>query len=173
MPGATDIAQWGSAVTGANTVTLGANLSLGQLKIVNAGGLVTINAGSTLTLLADAGESTGIDMSTATANLTMNSNVTIGASQIWNIGGGSTLTVNGVVNDTTGGSKSLTKNGTGTLILAGNSSYDGGTILNAGLLVISGSSSALDGNTTINGGTLRRRPRRMLWATTRRAILCL
>src|SRR3954453_8098421 len=49
-PGAADVAQWDSTVSGANTTLLGASLSWLGLKILNPGGLVTINTGNALTI---------------------------------------------------------------------------------------------------------------------------
>ena len=60
VPGSTDIALWNSTVTGANTVSLGADLNFGEIQITNPAGLVTINAGNTLTLSGVSG--IGIDM---------------------------------------------------------------------------------------------------------------
>src|SRR5437870_4237945 len=39
VPGSGDIALWDSTVTGANTVSLGANLNFGEIQINNPGGL--------------------------------------------------------------------------------------------------------------------------------------
>src|SRR2546429_3359470 len=50
VPGAADIAIWDNTVPGANTTLLGANLSWLGVRIADPGGLVTINAGSTLTV---------------------------------------------------------------------------------------------------------------------------
>jgi len=81
-PGANDIAVWNSTVTSANTVLLGANLSLGGLKIINPGGTVTISPGSTLTLGTG-----GIDMGTATQGLSIASLASLtNTAQSWNAG---------------------------------------------------------------------------------------
>src|SRR5437868_10000281 len=93
VPGSGDIALWDSNVTGANTVSLGANLNFGEIQITNPGGPVTINAGNTLTLSGISG--VGIDMSSATQNLTINCASTLGAAQTWTVASGRTLTVNG------------------------------------------------------------------------------
>ena len=61
VPGSGDIALWNSTVIGANTVSLGANLNFGEIQITDPGGLVTINAGNTLTLSGISG--VGIDNS--------------------------------------------------------------------------------------------------------------
>ena len=70
-PGAADVAQWDSTVTGSNTTTLGSSLYFSEIKILNPSAPVTINNdGNTLGLTAVGG--TGIDMSSATQNLTLN-----------------------------------------------------------------------------------------------------
>lgn len=93
-PGVNDVAVWDSTVLGANTTVLGANLTLGGIRIANPGGLVTIGAGSTLSLLGS-----GIDMSAATQDLTINAAIALGTTangsfaQTWNVATGRTLTV--------------------------------------------------------------------------------
>ncbi|MEO7318136.1 MAG: autotransporter-associated beta strand repeat-containing protein, partial [Chthoniobacteraceae bacterium] len=94
VPGAADIAQWDATVTTASTVLLGANLSWSGLRILNPNGLVTINAGSTLTLGTD-----GIDLALATQSLTLNNAVTLltERTQNWTVGAGTTLQVDGAL----------------------------------------------------------------------------
>ena len=70
VPGTNDRAIWNNTVTGANTVTLGADMILGTIQILDPGGLVTIG-GNILTLDATGTAGTGIDMSGATADLTL------------------------------------------------------------------------------------------------------
>ena len=91
VPSTNDIAQWTSTVTGANSVLLGAALSLSGIKIASPGGAVTLGAGNTLTLGAS-----GVDMSSATADLTVSSGLTLLANtrQVWNIASGRLLTLN-------------------------------------------------------------------------------
>ena len=50
VPGTADVARWDSAVAGANTVSLGANLGFKGLSIADPGGAVAMSAGNTLTL---------------------------------------------------------------------------------------------------------------------------
>src|ERR1700694_2178916 len=171
VPGSGDIALWNSTVTGANTVSLGANLNFGEIQITNPGGLVTINAGNTLTLSGIAG--VGIDMSAATQNLTLNCNITIGAAQTWNIGSGRTLTLGGSAAVNNGGflltitgagntsigtiisgAGGLTTSGTGTLTLTGANTYSGGTTLSAGTLNVNNAKALGTGTFTISGGTI-------------------
>src|ERR1035437_4783328 len=87
-PADTDIAQWDSTVTAANSVLLGADLEWLGLKIANPGGPVTLNAGNPLTL-----DGSGADLSAATQDLTLNCNLALGASQSWPVAGGRNLTI--------------------------------------------------------------------------------
>src|ERR1043166_6940196 len=90
VPGASDIAVWDNNVPGANTTLLGASMTWAGVRILDPGGLVTISAGSTLTVGPN-----GIDLSAATQNLTLNNGVTIGVGglQKWNVQAGRTLTL--------------------------------------------------------------------------------
>jgi hypothetical protein len=92
LPGPADIAQWTNIVTVDNTTaSLGADLSWAGIKIVDPGGLVTLNSGNTLTIGAS-----GIDLSTATQDLTLNCGLTLrGGRQLWKAAAGRTLNVAG------------------------------------------------------------------------------
>ena len=83
----TDVGQWDSTVTVANTVSLGANLEWLGVKVVNPGGLVTLNVGNTLTL-----DGSGVDLSAATQDLTANCDLALGASQSWTVASGRNFT---------------------------------------------------------------------------------
>lgn len=98
VPGVGDIAVWNSTVTGANTVALGADTSWSGIQIVSPGGLVTIQAGNTLTNGAS-----GIDMSAATQSLTLNNNLVVGAPQFWTLAAGVSNTVGGALSRASGG----------------------------------------------------------------------
>jgi autotransporter-associated beta strand protein len=149
VPGAGDIAQWDSTVTGANTAAIGGNLSWLGILITNPGGLVTINGttGRTLTL-----GTSGINMSAATQNLTLNCALILGGSQIWDVTSNRLISATGVI----GGGGTLSKNGLGTISLTGVNTYTGGTVINGGVVQINSSSSlgATTGSVTINAGTL-------------------
>lgn len=82
-PTPADVAVWNNTVTAANATLLGANASWQGIKIVNPGGLVTLNAGNTLTL-----GSGGIDMSGATQGLIVKTIVTLGSNQSFSIANG-------------------------------------------------------------------------------------
>jgi hypothetical protein len=48
-PTSSDVAVWDSTVTSANTTLLGADANWAGIQILNPAGLITINAGNTLT----------------------------------------------------------------------------------------------------------------------------
>ncbi len=148
IPGIGDIAQWDSTVTGANTTVLGAATTWDGLKIVNPGGLVTINAdGNTLTLGAAAID---LDMTTASRNLTLNNNISLGAANVWDTLTNRTATVGGSLT----GSATLTKQGFGTAVLNGdNSSYSGAISVAGGVLSIGHSSALGTTAVTMSAGT--------------------
>ncbi len=125
------IAEWNNMVTGANTTSLGADLTFSSIKISDPGGLVTINGANTLTLGAAA---TDIDLSTSTQDLTMNCPLALGAANVWNVASGKTLTVGGGVS----GAFAVTKQGTGTVTLSGTNDYTGNTVVSNGTLNITG-----------------------------------
>ncbi len=127
VPGLTDIALWDGTVKAANSTSMGADMDWLGIRIVNPGGLVTVQGPGTLTL----GPS-GIDMASASADFTSQNALALAADQTWNIGSGRTLTV--------AGSLSVQKNKK--LTLAGP-----GTV-NAGSL------SGTNGRVTISGGSL-------------------
>lgn len=156
VPGTADTAQWNSTVTGANTVSLGANDSFGTIQVVNPGGLVTITS-NTLTL----NNATAIDLSSATQDLAITSGITLGGNattQTFNTGT-RTLTIAGVTdgNDTlvVSGSGNLTT--TGSVNLNGLSTYTGVTTIFGGTLTVNGASGSIGNSSAIvigDGGTL-------------------
>lgn len=140
-PNSVTTATWNNTVTTANTTVLGADVTWAGISITNPGGAVTINAGNSLTLGANA---TDINMSSATADLTLNGPLILGDANVWNVASGRTLTLGGTVS----GAFPVTKDGAGAVILSVANSYSGGTMLAAdsGILEIGGSG-------TLGGGT--------------------
>lgn len=84
VPGASDVAVWNNTVTAANSVGLGANTSWQGIKLTNPTGLVSITAGSTLTI-----GSAGIDIASTNAGLSILSATSLGANQSFVIGNSS------------------------------------------------------------------------------------
>jgi autotransporter-associated beta strand protein len=136
-PGSSDTAKWDSTVASANTTVLGADTTWKGLRIVNPGGLVTINAGNTLTLGGVA--ITNVDMSAAMTNLILNCPLALGADNLWEVASGRTLTVGGVVS----GSGTLTKQGAGTVTLSGANTYTGKTTVSDGTLNLTGNRTVI------------------------------
>jgi fibronectin-binding autotransporter adhesin len=151
-PSSTQVANWNSTVTSANTTVLGADVTWSGITIENPAGPVTINAGHTLTLGAAFND---IDLSSAhTADLTLNCPLSLGAANIWNVAATRTLTLGGKVS----GAFGITKLGEGTTILSSSANdYTGNTTVTAGTLrlgannVIPHGAGGVAGNVTVNG----------------------
>ena len=150
-------------LSGANTYTGGTTLTSGTLDINNATaigtGAFTINGGTidntTAGLITLSNNNTqtwggsftftgtqALNLGTGAVTLSANPTVTVSAS---------TLTVGGVIG---GGAHSLTKAGSGTLLLSGTNTFTSGTTLSAGTLDINNAAAIGTGTFTINGGTI-------------------
>jgi autotransporter-associated beta strand protein len=149
VPTSTEFGVWDTTVTTPNTTnSLGVNGTWGGIKIINPGGPILQTAGYTLTLMGVSG--TGIDMSSATQDLTVNCALSLPTSQSWNVAYGRTLTVSGPIS----GLSSLTKTGSGVLVLSGASTYTGNTTVAAGRVLVNGSLAAASTVTVLPGATL-------------------
>jgi autotransporter-associated beta strand protein len=147
-----DTATWNAtSLTGA--MTLGANLSWAGLIVNDPAAALTLNGTQTLTL-----GSGGINLSAGTVNLTLNHPVILGEDQTWNVGPGRTLAATSRIS----GSRTLTKAGTGALVLSGlsataASNYTGTTTISHGTLAISANDPFFTGGLTFgsaNGSAL-------------------
>jgi len=159
-------------LSGTSTFSGGATLTAGQLNI-DYGGVSSANSAIGTGTFTIAG---GVIDNTSAGDVTLLSNNTItwtgdftyaGSIHNLNVGTGTvamsgsrtaTITANALTigGSITGTGAALTKAGGGTLILAGNNTYNGGTTLNAGVLSV-GSTAALGnsaGTLTVSGGTL-------------------
>ena len=94
-PGSGDIGKWDSTVTAANTVSLGAPYSIGEIMIANPGGDVSISDATAANILTLNGvSSVGLD-ETSTRNLTFATPLAIGGNQSWNLASGRTIRLSG------------------------------------------------------------------------------
>lgn len=140
-------------ITAGRTITLDTSRSVGFLQIGDANVTHSFTLSSaTTTLTLDSG-TVGVAAQinqTATSKgdtisvsaLTLNSNLQVGNASTNN------LTISGGVGES-GGSRSITKTGSGGLTLSGTSSYSGGVFVNEGTLNISKATSAGSGTITI------------------------
>ena len=150
-------------LSAANTLSGGVTLSAGQLNLNNAAapgtGTFTINGGTidntsaaAITLSNNNPQAwNGSFTFVGTKNLNLGTGTaTLGASVTATVGG--VLTVGGTITD--GASTfALAKAGTGTLILAGPGTFDGGVTLSTGQLNINSATAVGTGTLTIAGGT--------------------
>ena len=132
-------------LTGTNIYTGATSVSAGTLKIssdsnIGIGGLLTLNAGTTLQANGSSSLSSHAINLAGSANIDSN---------------GSTFIIGSSIS---GSSSILTKTGAGTLVLTGTNTYSGGTVVSEGTLRISsdeniGSSSNAYSVLTLNNGT--------------------
>jgi fibronectin-binding autotransporter adhesin len=133
--------------SGFSNTSLGADTTISSLTY-NVGG-VGISSGNTLTI-ASAGNALTVNTGVGSAAETIGANVAMGGSQTWTVtDANSTLAVSGNIS---GLGASLTKAGSGTLVLSGNNSYNGLTTVAGGYLNIQGS-DALDGTASVTVNT--------------------
>jgi fibronectin-binding autotransporter adhesin len=163
------VANNASATNSANE-TLDGNYTINSLSFTGTGTHATSsitlgNTTDTLTLDAANGFSdssgnlyaggTGIVVQPGSGAHTINAAIDLGISQVWDVNNSSlnALQVNGVIADAPGTTLDmLTKSGTGTLILNAAETYDGGTTVTLGTLMLaSGGSLISTGTLTVSG----------------------
>ncbi|RMR03623.1 Outer membrane autotransporter barrel [Pseudomonas savastanoi pv. glycinea] len=110
------------------------SLTLQSGSVIN--GAIQLQGSSAATITAENDSTLGGDIQLNTNALTLD--------------GSSDLTLSGTVSGTTG---SLTKNGSGTLTLSGSNTYEGGTTLNAGALIVGSDTALATGALIAAGGT--------------------
>lgn len=128
-----------------NNVTIGGDVQLGVTGIsglVTLDGPITVNGNRQLSFV-----NTGSILSGA---MTLNGNLTLDT-QITAVGTGNTLV--SAIGEITS-ARSLTKTGTGTIVLTGANTYSGGTAINAGQLWVGSTTALGTGTVTFGGGAL-------------------
>lgn len=138
--------QWENYKFNANTVngTVNVNLFCGTGSLALESGLttdITINGPEPLVLAASWGYAGTITIAAGSRNLAINTGILSTSAVTWDVGAGRNLTFTQGLTDWNGVA-ALVKNGTGTALLAGVSTYTGLTDINAGTL-IAASNSAL------------------------------
>lgn len=139
-PDSTKIARWPNTVTTPNATFLGADLTFSGIVIESPSGLVTINAGNTLTLGAALID---IDLSSAdTSGLTLNCPLAMDGDNRWEVAATRTLSLGGQIS----GAFAITKQGDGTAILSSPANnYSGATAVAAGTLQLGANNVIPDG----------------------------
>jgi fibronectin-binding autotransporter adhesin len=143
----------GGTILNAGTLNLGNAYALGTGPITINGGTIDNTSGTVFTLPSNntqnwAGPFTftgtkSLNLGTGLVTLTNNPVVTVTAN---------TLTAGGVIG---GSGQTLTKAGSGTLVLTANSSYSGGLTINNGTIQVNGTGGSTglgSGNVTVNTG---------------------
>jgi autotransporter-associated beta strand protein len=143
--GSASLSLTSSADTYSGTLTIANGSSLTTTSLSNA--TVNVNGGLTLANNITLGGLTGTGTVAGPAAGTAAKILTIGANS-------STTTFAGVISDGTSSKLSVTKTGTGTLTLSGNSTYTGTTTASGGTLSVSGSLSGGGTASVTNNGTL-------------------
>ena len=141
------------------TNTVDADFEINSLSFNSATGGVTVGGTKTLTIDAtNANGNTagnGITSGNTSGTNTISTKIGLGGSQTWKTSGG-TLAVNGSITDF-GAGHALTKDGPGILSLGGSNTYSGGTVVIAGTLSSSATSSISSafgtGPITLGNGT--------------------
>jgi fibronectin-binding autotransporter adhesin len=146
-----------------NPVQNEASTNLGSVNAVdsltlNTATSLTINGAGTLTIVADnnnGNDNNGIVVGAAGGTDVINiAGISLGGPQTWSNNSNNLLTVNSVITGGSADSLTINNSGTADILLTGNNSYTGGTVIQDGTLQI-GSSTALGaGPLAVNGGTL-------------------
>jgi autotransporter-associated beta strand protein len=146
----------GNYLLGTNwTPTGGPPLVAGQSAVFDAAGSGTINATGGA-ILADSWTFNATSQSYAISGSDVHFSVAgAGGGIINNAGAGRTISISNNVGDGAGGAVQVQQLGSSTLILSGANTYSGGTLLSAGTLQITNSSSVGSGDVTLNGGTFQ------------------
>jgi len=140
VPGSTAIAIF-NATASSQFVTLGGTQQIGSIQLSGgytiAVGTLQINSAAGITISSD-------DHSIGDTPVT--TSIILGANQTWNIAANISLTIEGIVAET-GGSKSISKSGSGTLLLNASNTFTGGMTLTGGTTIL----NPLNANGLVSG----------------------
>jgi autotransporter-associated beta strand protein len=154
--GLDDLALLTNDITANQQISLNAPVTLGGLEIGDAAGdnafTIEASTGFPMTFATSSGSSATLTRSaTGTGTDTLAPAIVLAESLALSVTTATgSLSMTGPISQT-GGARSITKNGAGTLILSGANSYSGGTILSNGSLFISHASALGSGLLTIGG----------------------
>ena len=151
----TDVIFNANVAANFTNTTLGVDTTIKSLTFASySTSSVGIGGGNTLTV-TPATDRVGVTVESGSGTHTISTNVALGSAQTWAVTDASqTLNMSGVIS----GAFSLTKSGTGTLVLAGNNINTGGTTVAQGTLALDyttvGSKLTDAGVLTFAGGTV-------------------
>ena len=129
-----DVTISNSAVTTAPTSTyLGADMAIKSLTIADTTNGLGLGSDFFTLTISPTDPTSGITVNSSVPACTIAARVRLGAAQTWTNNSSNALTVSGAVS----GSGSLTKAGSGPLILSGDNTYTGNTAVNGGILSLS------------------------------------
>ena len=142
-PASTDVAVWTGSSLGAG-LTLSSSASWNGISITGAASDISIGGSGQLTLGAGGIQQLGVNLSLACP-------IALGASQTWSVDT-TTLTVTGAISG--GSACTLTKAGSGTLVLGNSNSFAGALVVEVGTLQLAAQNAACKGTIMMDGGSL-------------------
>ena len=156
VPGSGDTVLFDNTYVGTlpSTIELRGNRTINILSFNTDDTFALVNGTGSRTLTLNSGQITRSAGSAGVQSLDF-SYLNLAANGAFNIAGTGSLNISAIIRDS-GGARSITKTGSGNLILSGANTFTGATNINAGKLQISSDSNlgGTSGALTINGGTL-------------------
>jgi len=148
-----DTATFGGGLATVEAIHLDTTVPVNLKSLVFSASSYSLSGGS-LTLQSTTGTAS-VTVSAGTQTIESSTVLTLASSTDMDIAAAAELKIGANIGES-GGIRSLTKLGLGTLVLSGTNNYSGGTVVNAGILAITSSSALPDGQslTVGAGGTL-------------------